>query len=94
MLKGFDDYRATAVCTFGYCAGPDQPVKLFTGTTSGQIVLPRGPRTFGWDCVFQPEGFDQTYSEMDKSVKNSISHRFKALKSVKDYLIENVFKNE
>ena len=35
----------------------------------------RGHTTFGWDPVFQPEGFQETYAEMDKSVKNTISHR-------------------
>ncbi|CAL8069594.1 unnamed protein product [Calicophoron daubneyi] len=60
LLDGFDDKRAYAVCTFGFCAGPGQPVHLFTGRTDGKIVSPRGPRTFGWDPVFQPDGFELT----------------------------------
>lgn len=35
----------------------------------------RGPTDFGWDPVFLPDGFDTTYAEMDKDVKNTISHR-------------------
>jgi inosine triphosphate pyrophosphatase len=45
------------------------------GRTEGRIVASRGHTTFGWDPVFQPEGFQETYAEMDKSVKNTISHR-------------------
>ncbi len=36
------------------------------------------PADFGWDPVFEPDGFDRTYAELDKDVKNSISHRFVA----------------
>ena len=32
----------------------------FSLSLKGKIVPPRGPRTFGWDCVFQPDGFDET----------------------------------
>ena len=44
--------------------------------TDGKIVPARGPPDFGWDPVFEADGFDQTYAEMDKDVKNTISHRF------------------
>ena len=64
-------------------------VKLFEGRTPGKIVEPRGPRDFGWDPCFQPDGFDQTYAELDKSIKNTISHRFRALQNLKTF-----FENE
>jgi hypothetical protein len=41
-------------------------------------VPPLQPADFGWDPVFEPAGFDRTYAELDKDVKNSISHRFVA----------------
>ncbi|KAL7693352.1 putative ham1-like protein [Plasmopara halstedii] len=50
----------------------------------------RGPTTFGWDPVFQPDGYDQTYAEMEKSTKNKISHRFKALEALKAHLIKSL----
>jgi inosine triphosphate pyrophosphatase len=49
-------------------------------------VPARGPKDFGWDPVFQPNGFDQTYDEMPKSIKNTISHRCKALGKLKEFL--------
>jgi inosine triphosphate pyrophosphatase len=52
----------------------------------GKIVEPRGSRDFGWDPVFQPEGHELTYAELDKSVKNEISHRSKAIEKLKEYL--------
>ncbi|KAI8912137.1 inosine triphosphate pyrophosphatase [Entophlyctis helioformis] len=84
MLAGFGDTRAYALCTFAYCVPGGEPV-LFEGRTDGRIVPARGPTGFGWDPVFQPNGFDQTYAEMDKSVKNEISHRYKALVKVKEF---------
>ena len=52
-----------------------EPV-VFVGRTEGRIVPARGPTDFGWDPVFEADGFGQTYAEMDKEVKNSISHRY------------------
>ncbi|XP_018115258.1 inosine triphosphate pyrophosphatase isoform X1 [Xenopus laevis] len=90
MLEGFEDKSAIALCTFAYCNGnPDDTVLLFRGKTLGQIVLPRGPRDFGWDPCFQPDGFQQTYAELPKEVKNTISHRYRALKEMSDYFIQN-----
>nr|ACO51724.1 Inosine triphosphate pyrophosphatase [Aquarana catesbeiana] len=90
MLAGFDDKSAYALCTFAYSTGnPDDPVLLFRGKTLGQIVSPRGPRDFGWDPCFQPDDFEQTYAELPKEVKNSISHRYRALKEMSEYFIQN-----
>ncbi|XP_069793844.1 inosine triphosphate pyrophosphatase isoform X3 [Narcine bancroftii] len=89
LLAGFEDKSAYALCTFAYSTGnPEDPVKLFRGKTLGKIVAPRGPRDFGWDPCFQPDNFDQTYAEMPKPVKNSISHRYKALSELADYFID------
>ncbi|XP_072130359.1 inosine triphosphate pyrophosphatase [Mobula birostris] len=88
MLTGFEDKSAYALCTFAYSTGNlEDPVKLFRGKTLGKIVDPRGPRDFGWDPCFQPDNFDQTYAEMPKALKNTISHRYKALRELADYFI-------
>lgn len=89
MLHGFEDKSAEALCTFAYSTGnSDDPIQLFRGKTPGHIVEPKGPRDFGWDPCFQPDGFDQTYAEMDKTLKNSISHRGKALQALAKHFSE------
>lgn len=86
MLAGFEDKTAEAVCTFAYCAGPGQEVKLFQGIQEGSIVSPRGGENFGWNPVFEPKGYDLTYAEMDGELKNKISHRYLALQKLKVFL--------
>ncbi|XP_068175875.1 inosine triphosphate pyrophosphatase [Antennarius striatus] len=85
LLAGFEDKSAWALCTFAFSPGNNEPVQLFRGRTEGHIVEPRGPRDFGWDPCFQPDGYDQTYAELPKEVKNSISHRYRALAAMSDY---------
>ena len=86
ILADFDDKSANAICMFGYADSLEQ-IKIFEGKTPGIIVRPRGPRDFGWDPIFQPEGYTQTYAELDKTVKNQISHRSRALNKLKDHLL-------
>ncbi|KAL5382788.1 hypothetical protein DPSP01_006345 [Paraphaeosphaeria sporulosa] len=88
MLDGFDDKSAQAVCTFAYCEGPGHEPVLFQGRTDGKLVASRGPTVFGWDSCFEYEG--TTYAEMDKSEKNKISHRGKALDKLKVWLASKV----
>jgi len=89
LLAGFEDKSARAVCTFAYYSGDEgAEVILFQGITNGEIVSPRGPRNFGWDPCFQPEGYNVTYAEMSKEEKNKISHRFKALDKLRSFLIK------
>jgi inosine triphosphate pyrophosphatase len=89
MLVGFPSKKATALCTFAYSPGPNEPVQLFEGRTEGVIVPARGPGHFGWDAVFQPdEGPGQTYAEMDGKEKNLISHRYRALDALRTFLLQ------
>lgn len=90
MLDGWKDKSAEAVCTFAYMSGnSNESVVLFKGLTKGTIVSPQGHRHFGWDSVFLPDGYDQTYAELPKSVKNQISHRHRALEKLKEYFSDN-----
>ena len=85
LLAGYEDKSAYALCIFAY-GEPGKEVKLFVGRNDGVIVEPRGHANFGWTSAFQPDGFTQTYAEMDNDVKNSISHRFRAIDTMKKYL--------
>jgi inosine triphosphate pyrophosphatase len=89
LVSGFEDKSAYAQCLFGLIKVKKEDPKVFVGKTDGQIVPPRGPNNFGWDPNFQPDGFEQTYAEMDSDVKNSISHRYKALKNLIEWLKAN-----
>lgn len=61
----------------------------FEGVVEGEIVdLPRGTNGFGYDPVFLPHGFEQTFAEMDSALKNQISHRAKAIAALRQTLRE------
>eukprot|EP01041_Mallomonas_annulata_P003258 gene3258-6447_t len=88
LLMAYPDKSAYALCVFAYCAGPGEEVHVFEGRTDGRIVPARAPAEyFGWDPIFQPDGFDLTYAEMDKAVKNTISHRYRSLDKLRSFLI-------
>lgn len=60
---------------------------LFEGIVNGTIIRERrGGEGFGYDPIFQPEGYDQTFAELGVEVKNHISHRARAVKKLADYL--------
>jgi XTP/dITP diphosphohydrolase len=60
---------------------------LFTGIAGGEIILEkRGTAGFGYDPIFKPENYQETFAEMDLSLKNKISHRGKAVKQLITFL--------
>jgi XTP/dITP diphosphohydrolase len=59
----------------------------FEGIVEGQITLgASGVKGFGYDPVFVPQGYKQTFAEMDLNLKNQISHRAKAVNQLVDFL--------
>ena len=57
-------------------AWPDGHDEVFPGIMAGQIVWPmRGDQGHGYDPIFQPDGYEITFGEMDRWEKNKISHR-------------------
>ena len=59
----------------------------FSGTVEGRISeSPRGQQGFGYDPLFVPDGFKQTFAELGGEVKNTLSHRFRALAKVVSHL--------
>jgi XTP/dITP diphosphohydrolase len=60
---------------------------LFSGEIHGTITeQPIGENGFGYDPVFIPEGFDQTFAQLDSSIKNKISHRAKATAALIEFI--------
>lgn len=59
----------------------------FTGICKGTILTEKsGDKGFGYDPVFQPEGYNQTFAEMDLELKNQIGHRGKAIQQLVAFL--------
>ncbi|KAL9108599.1 MAG: hypothetical protein Q9227_006685 [Pyrenula ochraceoflavens] len=90
LLAAYEDKTAEAVTTLALTTGPGEKILLFQGRTLGKIVPARGENHFAglsWDAVFEHDG--QTYAEMGKDAKAQISHRSKALKKLKLWLIKN-----
>ena len=62
---------------------------VFEGFVEGKIVdPPRGSHGFGYDPIFEPKGFDQTFAEMTAESKNQISHRGQAIAALRKALRE------
>lgn len=81
--------KCTAKTIIGFCDG--KQIKTFEGKIQGVIThKPKGNRDFQWDCVFQPEGYTKTFSEMGIKEKNKISMRKIALDNLKKYLEERI----
>jgi XTP/dITP diphosphohydrolase len=70
-------------CSTLVLAWPDGHDEVFEGRMEGQIVWPmRGEQGHGYDPIFQPEGYDITFGEMDRWGKNKTSHRAKAFEKL------------
>ncbi|MBM1220719.1 RdgB/HAM1 family non-canonical purine NTP pyrophosphatase [Ponticoccus sp. SC2-23] len=68
--------RQARFCCTLVLAWPDGHDEVFEGRMDGQIVWPmRGDQGHGYDPIFQPDGYTQTFGEMDRWEKNKISHR-------------------
>lgn len=62
----------------------------FSGSVEGEILRePFGAGGFGYDPLFCPEGYHESFAELGEEVKNSLSHRAKALEQVAKWLSEN-----
>jgi XTP/dITP diphosphohydrolase len=76
--------NASPVCS---ADGFEMPARLFDGVCEGKIIFePRGKNGFGYDPLFVPNGFEQTFAELGDAVKNKSSHRAKALAELKRWL--------
>ncbi|EKX73236.1 conserved hypothetical protein [Theileria equi strain WA] len=80
-LEKFEDKTGYALCTFGYADEND--VKIFKGRVNGTIVEPRGKIDISWNSIFEPNGYDKTFSELSFEEKNKVSHRYRAAMELK-----------
>jgi len=65
----------------------DGKTSLFDGIVEGEIIKERrGGEGFGYDPIFQPEGYDKTFAELGNDIKNTISHRARAVAKLAAFL--------
>lgn len=77
---------ATFVCVIAI-ANKGRLIRTLQGKCEGRITLkPKGISGFGYDPLFIPDGYKQTFAEMKPSFKNKISHRARALKKTKEFI--------
>lgn len=80
------DRRARFRCTM-VLARNGKEVAHFSGVVEGRIIdAPRGGAGFGYDPLFIPEGHEKTFGELGDEVKNTLSHRARALANVTKFL--------
>ena len=70
-----------------YSSEAELRVELFEGVCEGRIdFAPRGDGGFGYDSLFVPQGFAETFAELGATTKNQISHRAKAIRKLSQHL--------
>ncbi len=75
---------ASPVC---YADEFEMQTELFDGVCEGRVLFaPRGQNGFGYDPLFVPVGFEQTFAELGEDIKNQLSHRAQALGKLRKHL--------
>ncbi|OUU88538.1 MAG: non-canonical purine NTP pyrophosphatase, RdgB/HAM1 family [Verrucomicrobiaceae bacterium TMED76] len=82
------DWSASFKCVMTLVKGSNK-LATFEGSVQGTICdEERGENGFGYDSIFIPEGYENTFAELRSETKNSISHRYRALEAFKKWLSE------
>ena len=80
--RGVTEPRANFICSLAL-ATPDGEAQSFEGKVFGTLVWPpRGTRGFGYDPIFVPVGYKETFGEMERELKNKLSHRMRAFEQL------------
>jgi XTP/dITP diphosphohydrolase len=81
--------NARFVCVVAIAMPDGTVLNVSEGTCNGTITFePQGERGFGYDPLFVPDGFNETFAELPDSIKNQISHRTRALFKTKEFLVQ------
>jgi XTP/dITP diphosphohydrolase len=84
-VVGSEPEGASPVC---YAEAAELQTELFEGACEGRIgFAPRGRGGFGYDPLFMPSGYEQTFGELSEEVKNQLSHRARALAKLKRWML-------
>lgn len=80
---------ARFVCAIAIADPRGSIINLSTGVCEGRIAhAPRGKHGFGYDPVFIPHGYEQTFGELNSEIKQLISHRARALANTRAFLLK------
>ncbi len=87
------DRSASFRCAVGFVHPESNIRKVFLGVVKGHISNePRGGSGFGYDPIFIPDGYDQTFAELGLDIKNRISHRAIAFRAARDFILSHFLK--
>lgn len=85
-MKDKKDRGAQFTCAMALVM-PNGEKNVFEGIVRGKLTFENhGDNGFGYDPIFIPDGYDNTFGILDESIKNEISHRAKALKALAEFL--------
>ena len=88
---GDSNRRARFVAVVAIATPAGEILNLSEGICEGTITFsPRGTGGFGYDPLFVPDGYDQTFAELPDAIKNLISHRARALLGTREFLTSGV----
>jgi XTP/dITP diphosphohydrolase len=77
------DRRRARFCCVLAVAREGRVLATFEGVVEGKIAeRPRGSHGFGYDPIFIPDGFEESFAELPEEVKNNISHRARAIRKL------------
>ena len=89
-LENVADHRARFVCVIAIAIN-GEVIETFEGEVKGTIIKEeRGEGGFGYDPIFVPDGYDQTFAEMPQELKNKISHRAEAFRKAMEFIEEQM----
>lgn len=92
-MRDMQDRRAKFVCVISVASASGEFIGNVRGEIPGTIIeAPRGSGGFGYDPIFVPDGYDQTFAELPAGLKNDLSHRGNALKKIiSSNLLDSLF---
>ncbi|MDT5060301.1 MAG: XTP/dITP diphosphohydrolase [Acidobacteriota bacterium] len=82
--------HARFVCVIAIADPRGEVANVSTGICEGRIAFtPRGTNGFGYDPVFVPQGYEQSFGELTTEIKEKISHRARALSAARSFLLDH-----
>ena len=85
LAEKLGNNQAEARTIIGYARNPEE-IYFFEGSVKGKVVSPAGRSGFGWDPIFQPDGYAKSFAQLTQAEKNKISMRRTAFNQLKNFL--------